>query len=120
MPPSIEVKAPSAPVVDDEVDARELVIVINVVGRLTLARAVVAGGNRFNERLTQRRLAQPKGRDVAVALGVMAGRMAEVGSVTAGRVGLDSARVTAGSETEGRGMLTPTPTPTLALIDRDN
>ncbi len=56
-------------------------IVTNVLGRTTLAGAVVGKGNKFNERLTQRRLAHPNGRDVVAALGVMTG-MTAVGTTS--------------------------------------
>jgi hypothetical protein len=56
-------------------------MVTNVLGRTTVAGAVVGKGNKFNERLTQRRLAHPNGRDVVAALGVMTG-MTAVGTTS--------------------------------------
>lgn len=113
------VRAGTTPAADETL---AVVTVIRVVGTTTPAGAVVRGGNKFNERLTQRRLAQPNGRELVARVGVMVGRAGDGGvTETAGRVGVETTTegmVALGGVTEGMGRPL-TPMLPLPLADAD-
>lgn len=103
-------------------EALGVVMVTRVVGTTTPVGATVAGLNKFKERLTQRRLAQPNGRELVAGVAVMVGRAADGGATdTAGRMGVERAtdgRVVLGGKTVVKGRPL-TPMLALPLADPD-